>query len=52
MNKFEKFMVVPYIQKEEELTAETKISQILNNNNLNTSDKTKLIDQLLKQNSK
>jgi len=51
MNKFEKFMVVPYKQKEEELTAETKISQILNNNNLNTSDKTKLIDQLLIQNS-
>ena len=29
MNKFDKFMIVPYKQKEEELTAETKVSQIL-----------------------
>ena len=52
MNKFEKFMVVPYQKKEEEIPKENKILQILNNNKLNKSDKSKLIDQLLIADSK
>ena len=52
MNKFEKFMVVPYQKKEEEIPKENKILQIMNNNKLNKSDKSKLIDQLLIADSK
>jgi hypothetical protein len=47
MNKFEKFMVVPYKPKQEEISSNNKISEILSNQNLNKSDKSKLIDQLL-----
>jgi hypothetical protein len=50
MNKFEKFMVVPYKPKQEEKSSNNKISEILSNQNLNKSDKSKLIDQLLIQN--
>ena len=50
MNKFEKFMVVPYKPKQEEKSSNNKISDILSNQNLNKSDKSKLIDQLLFQN--
>ena len=52
MNKFEKFMVVPYQKKEEEIPKENKILQIMTNNKLNKSDKSKLIDQLLIADSK
>ena len=50
MSKFEKFMVVPYKPKQEEWSSNNKISDILSNQNLNKSDKSKLIDQILIQN--
>ena len=51
MNKFEKFMVVPYKPRHEEESNPNKIDKILNNYSLNKSDKAKLIDQLIVENS-
>ena len=52
MKQANKFMVVPYEEKKELLKEESKspnskITDIVNNKNLNKQDKVKLINQLL-----
>ena len=51
MKQANKFMVVPYQEKEitqpQSDSPQTKISNIVNNKNLNKQDKVKLINQLL-----